>query len=80
MSVILCIFLDSLLELLIEDSNARFVSLLTISSGYNSIPLTLVLIGRDVGLNTLCHSCGLDYQQKVLNCFLALAVLAPRVG
>ena len=32
---------------------------LTISSCYGSIPLTLGLIGRDGGLSTLCHSCGL---------------------
>ena len=28
---------------------------------YGSIPLTLVLIGRDVDLSTLCHSCGLTF-------------------
>ena len=31
---------------------------LTISSCYGSIPLTSGLIGRDGGLSTLCHSCG----------------------
>ena len=30
---------------------------LTISSSYSSIPLTLVLIRKDDGLSTICHSC-----------------------
>ena len=33
------------------------------------IPLTLVLIGRDGGLSTLCHSFRFDYQQRVLKTF-----------
>ena len=40
---------------------------LIISSCCGSIPLTLGLIGRDGGLNTLCHSCGFACQQRVLN-------------
>ena len=39
---------------------------LTISSCYGSICFTLVLIGRDFGLWTMCHSCGFDYQQRML--------------
>ena len=42
---------------------------LTISSCYGSIPLNLVLIGRDGGLSTLCHSCGFACQQRVLKTF-----------
>ena len=42
---------------------------LTISSWYGSIPFTLVLIGHDAGLSTLCHSCGFYYQQRVLKSF-----------
>ena len=42
---------------------------LTISSWYGSIPLTLRLIGRDGGLNTLCHSCGFASQHRVLKTF-----------
>ena len=42
---------------------------LTISSCYGLIPLTLVLIGRDCGLSTLYHSCGFDYQQRMLKSF-----------
>ena len=41
----------------------------TISSCYRSIPLALVLIVRDGGLSALCHSCGLDFQQRVLKTF-----------
>ena len=41
----------------------------TISSCYRSIPLALVLIERDGGLSALCHSCGLDFQQRVLKTF-----------
>ena len=37
--------------------------------GYGSIPLTSGLIGRDGGLNTLCHSCGFACQQRVLKTF-----------
>ena len=39
---------------------------LTISSCYCSIPLTLVLIRRNSGLSTLCHSCRFACQQRVL--------------
>ena len=42
---------------------------LTISSCYGSITLTLVLIGREGGLSTLCHSCGFACQQRVLKTF-----------
>ena len=42
---------------------------LTISSCYDSILLTWRLIGRDGGLNTLCHKIGLTCQQRVLKTF-----------
>ena len=42
---------------------------LIISSCYGSIPLTLVLIGKDGGLSTLCPSCRFDYQQRVVKMF-----------
>ena len=42
---------------------------LTISSCYGPITLALGLIVRDDGLSTLCHSCGFDYQQRVLKTF-----------
>ena len=42
---------------------------LTISSCYLSIPLGLGLMERDGGSNTLCHSCGLAFQQRVLKRF-----------
>ena len=43
--------------------------LLTSSSYYASIPLTLGLIRRDGGLSTLCHSCRFASQQRVLKTF-----------
>ena len=33
------------------------------------LPLILVLIERDGGLSTLCHSCEFDYQQTGLKTF-----------
>ena len=42
---------------------------LTISSCYGSIPLALGLRVSYGGLSTLYHSCGLAYQQKVLETF-----------
>ena len=53
---------------------------LTISSCYDSIPLTLGLIGRDGGLSTLCHTCGLACQQRMLKTFVTLAISVPRMG
>ena len=41
----------------------------TVSSCYGSIPLALVLIVRDGGLSTLCHSSGFASQQRVLKTF-----------
>ena len=45
----------------------------TVSSCYGTIPLTLDLssglIGRDRGLNTLCHNCGFPCLQRVLKTF-----------
>ena len=52
----------------------------TISSCYGSIPLTLVLIGRDGGLRTLCHGCGFDYQRRVLKSFSGPGYLRPKDG
>ena len=50
--------------------SGKFVCIwLTISSCYVSISLTLVLIGRDGGLSTLCHSYLFDYQQRMLKTF-----------
>ena len=48
---------------------------LTISSRYGSIPWGLGLVGRDTGLSTLCHSCGLAFQQSVLKAFPASGYL-----
>ena len=42
---------------------------LTISSCYGSTPLSLVLIGKDGGLSTLCGSCGFARQERVLKTF-----------
>ena len=38
----------------------------------------LMMIGRDGGLSTLCHSCRFDCQQRVLKTFLALTISAAR--
>ena len=53
----------------------NFYVWLTISSCYGSIPLGLGSIGRDIGLSTLCHSCGLAFQQSVLKVFPASGYL-----
>ena len=42
---------------------------LTLWSCYGSIPLALGLTGRDGGLSTLCHSCGLACQKRVVKTF-----------
>ena len=42
---------------------------LTISSFYGWISLALGLIGRDSGCSTLCKSCGVACQQRVLKTF-----------
>ena len=47
----------------------NFFIWLTISSCYGSIPLALVLIVRAGGLSTLCHSCRLACQHRVLKPF-----------
>ena len=54
---------------------------ITMSSCHGSMLLTLVSVGKDGGLITLCHSFGFDYQQRVLflKRFLALAISAPRM-
>ena len=48
---------------------------LTISSCYSSIFLAWALIVRNVVLSTLCHSCGLAFQQSVLKAFPASGYL-----
>ena len=53
---------------------------LTISPCYGSIVLALVLIVRDVGLNTVCLSCGLACQQRVMKRFLPFAISTPSMG
>ena len=50
---------------------------LTISSCYSSVTLILVLIVRDGGLSTPCHSCRFDYQQRVLKTFSGPDYLYP---
>ena len=42
---------------------------LTISSCYGSVSLATGLIGKDDGLSTLCPSCELACQQRVINTF-----------
>ena len=42
--------------------------------------MTLVLIRRDGGLSTLCHSCRFDYQQKVLKTFPGPSSLLSKDG
>ena len=51
--------------------NERGYIQLNISFCYSSIPLTLVLIGRDGGLSTVCHSCGFDILSLLLFFFSA---------
>ena len=52
----------------------------TISSCYGSILLALGLIGKDGGLNTLCHSCGFACQQRVLKTFPGPGYLHSKDG
>ena len=47
-------------------------------SCYSSVSLTLVLIRRDSGLSTLCHSTGFDYQQRVLKTLKSLKELTAQ--
>ena len=59
----------------------KFVCIyLTIPYCNGSIPLALVLIGRDGGLSNLCHSCGFDYQQRVLKLFSGPGYLHSKDG
>ena len=46
-----------------------------ISSCYGSVQY-LIIIGRDGGLSTLCHSCGFACQQKVLKTFPGTGLLS----
>ena len=51
---------------------------LTISSCYGSMSLAIVLIWRDSGLSTLCHSCRSAWLQRVLKAFAGLAYLCSQ--
>ena len=42
--------------------------------------MTLVLIGRDGGLSTLCRSCGFDYELRVLKTFPGPGYLHSKDG
>ena len=53
---------------------------LTILSCYDSIPLTLGLMGRDGGFSTLCHGCRFACQQRVLKTFPGLGYLCSEDG
>ena len=53
---------------------------LTISSCYGSIPLALGLIGRDGGFSTLCHSCGLACQPRVIKTLPGFGYLHSKDG
>ena len=53
---------------------------LTISSCYCSFPLALGLIVRDDGLGTLCHSCGLVCQQRMLKKFAGSGYIHSQYG
>ena len=53
---------------------------LTISSCYGSIPLTLGLIGRDGGLNTLVSWLEFACQQRVLKTFPGPGYLCSKDG
>ena len=53
---------------------------LTISSCYGSVSLAIVLIWRDGGLSTLCHSCRSAWLQRVLKAFAGLAYLCSQEG
>ena len=52
----------------------------TLSSCNASISLSLMLIGRGDGLNSLCHSCDFDCQQSVLKRFPGPANLCSENG
>ena len=53
---------------------------ITISSCYGSIPLALGLIGSDGGFRTLCHSCQIASQQRVLKIFPCPGYLCSENG
>ena len=53
---------------------------LTISFCYSSISLALGLIGRDGALSSLCHSCVLSSEQRVLKTFPASGYLHSEDG
>ena len=58
----------------------NFFIWLTISSCYGSIPLAFGLIVRHGGLRTLCHSCRLACQQRVLETFPGPGYLHSKDG
>ena len=53
---------------------------LTIPSCYSSIPLTFGLIGNDGSLSSLCHSCRLACQQRILKTFPGPGYLLSKDG
>ena len=53
---------------------------LTISSCYDSTPLTLGLIERDGSLSTLCHGCRFACQKRVLKTFAGPSYIHPEDG
>ena len=50
-------------------NSAQTLNPFDLSVPFGSISLTLVLIGRDGGLSTLCHGCGFACRQRVLKTF-----------
>ena len=53
---------------------------INISPCYGSIPLGLGLIPRGGGLSTLCHSCGLAFQQRMVKSFCGSSYLHSEDG
>ena len=58
----------------------KFVHMAQHFSCYGSINLNLGLIGTEVGLITLCHSCGFLCHQEFLKTFLGLGYLCSDDG
>ena len=62
------------------DFTGKFVLCLTFLSCQCSIPLELLLIGRDGGFSTLCHSCDFVCQSRVLKAFAHPGYLRSEFG
>ena len=60
--------------------HTTYIYMFIISSCYSTIPLALVLIGKDGGLSTVCHSCRFTCQQRVLKTFPDPGYLRPKDG